>query len=302
MSGATQNVDGCAVCGSAGMYLSCSEFGPEWQASGETSCGVCKLANTAISGATVICKHYRYLGDPTSCCLGNVPAAGTSCDPAYQLQSTLCTTPMTTYCGINDNVISDSKCAQWGLAQPAAYNNLMYDFCAVQSNYDNPACKAWASSNTAMNDVPVQNWCSRATNAGKPFCACVNSKLKDPKYGINPVCVDGACIAGGYITSNMRAIQCPEIVNCTQQTTINNAGVSIGNTVPIEQNCGNTAQKPAQTPGQKPVQTPVPAVKPPQKATPPAVIAKGPPGIILFLVFFFVMVIAAIILYLPDNI
>ncbi len=119
------------------------------------------------------------------------------------------------------------------------------DMCAVSDNLSLPVCKARCLANQGSCDAQASSWC--ATHPTDVFCACLTSKIADVKYGINPKCVDAACMQPGvYLSSASNATQCPSIVNCSIQQNIKNTGVMIGTSVTLEQNCsgGGTVTPP----------------------------------------------------------
>jgi hypothetical protein len=56
----------------------------------------------------------------------------------------------------------------------------------------------------------------------------------------NPLCVDSKCIATGYATTNMKNTTCPTVIDCSVKATLENSGISIGQSIPIRQNCGDS--------------------------------------------------------------
>jgi hypothetical protein len=121
----------------------------------------------------------------------------------------------------------------------AICTNAMAGFCGVPSNISNDMCKTWCRNNTAYCDASVRSYC--ASNPNDSYCTCVLSKAGDPKYGVNPLCVDKKCMDTGYATTNMKNTQCPNVINCTVKNQLINSGVVISNNIQTDQNCGNEA-------------------------------------------------------------
>lgn len=101
-------------------------------------------------------------------------------------------------------------------------------------------CKIWCRDNPAVCDDAVTKWCADPAHSADPYCACINSAANNPAMGINPKCVDAACIRSGYLTSGMSATACPDLVTCNVQNYLNNSGVQMSSGVTPEQNCGGS--------------------------------------------------------------
>ncbi len=122
------------------------------------------------------------------------------------------------------------------------------NYCAV--NMDKAMCQSWARANQNIADPIVNAFCK--INPSSPFCACINSKATG--FGINPKCVDKSCLDTGYLTANMQSANCPSIVSCNIYANLQNSGISMAQSIPIEQNCGTSSN---------PVITPIPVIIPP---------------------------------------
>lgn len=109
-------------------------------------------------------------------------------------------------------------------------------YCTGAGGLNDEYCKSWCRSNPTVCDNAVIAWC--ASHPSDPYCTCVRSRASS--VGANPKCVDRDCIVSGYQTSSMRLAQCPNIIDCTLKLAIENSGVNIGTTIPVQQNCGNT--------------------------------------------------------------
>jgi hypothetical protein len=133
---------------------------------------------------------------------------------------------------------TSSQCAEYGLSSTTSSQclNTMATYCTKPENITDPMCKTWCRSNTAYCDAAVRSYC--ATNPTDSYCSCINSKVDDPRYGLNPLCVDKQCMDYGYATTNMRNTQCPSVINCTVKNQLVNSGVVFSNNVATDQNCG----------------------------------------------------------------
>lgn len=109
----------------------------------------------------------------------------------------------------------------------------MANYCSQQSNVGSAECKIWCKQYPQFCDAAVANYC--VTNPNDPYCSCINS----PAKGIAK-CVDSACLNSGYIPTNMANTACPDVVTCTVQANMANAGKSLVQTIPVEQNCGGS--------------------------------------------------------------
>jgi hypothetical protein len=104
----------------------------------------------------------------------------------------------------------------------------------------NASCRKWANENRDLATPAVMEFCRK--NPTDPFCTCINSKVNGSGLGVNPACIDAACIQTGFKTSNMMT-PCPPIYNCEQVNNITNMGVQISSTANTELNCGGTITK-----------------------------------------------------------
>lgn len=241
----TVTVAGCGACGSQDTWGPgvCSGLGQGWIYDGGNGCGSCGLGGTAVAGMQVKCKYSSYSGSPQSCCTNDNK---NGCDPSWVPSNSACSSTMQNYCSMQEirtplgvlpgtDPISDPKCQEWMGAQPTVADPIWVSYCA--NKLDKQECKDWCSSQTGGQcDTIVTNWCK--TNPSDPYCACINSSVQDPKYGINPKCVDANCIKSGFITQNMRITACPDLTNCDVQAKVINSGISMAN-IQISPNCGN---------------------------------------------------------------
>ncbi len=251
MSGEIRYSSACGACGPAVKAVaSCvGEFGDEWEYTDYGSCNDCgfncvsfgALGTACTAGTRAKCKHISYLGNKTSCCLGDGPGiAKYTCNPAYTVSNPVCDDTYATYCAAGDRIIKDPKCVNWRNIRPAQSAQTLQQYCTkhLGAQECREWCKAQADAGNGVCDVDVQSWCN--SHPSDPYCACIKSPLQDPRYGINPKCNDRKCIDGGYITQNMRNTNCPDITNCEVQTAMMNSGVQLSG-VTINQSCGKSS-------------------------------------------------------------
>lgn len=143
----------------------------------------------------------------------------------------------------------------------------MLDYCTVAGGMGTPQCQSWCRANPAKCDNAVIKYC--ASNPTDPFCTCILSPAQT-KGLVNPKCIDRKCLDTGYVTSNMLSTNCPSMVTCSITAALANSGLILSNTIPIQQNCGNTTvvAPPPVKPG-VPVVIPPPVVAPPVMLVPP---------------------------------
>lgn len=185
---------------------------------------------------------------------------------------------------------------QCGEYQPgtATCTASMAKYCSYSNNISDPKCKRFCSDNSAACDSAVIAYCS--THAGDPYCSCINSKANDPRYGVNPLCIDSACIATGYATTNMKRTPCPTVINCDVKNTLVNSGVVVSQSIPVTQNCGNNTGGPTNPQGTvTTTYQPPPTVNAPSVGVLQNMKAFMGAHIILMLMLLFVIIIAIVI-------
>jgi len=247
----TKYTSACGACGPAvSAIASCAgEFGPEWVFDGPGECNMCQfnctdfgfLGTACTVGTKAKCRRVSYLGDKTSCCLGNGTGNADkriTCDPALGPASVQCNPAYTAYCAVGDRIMSDPKCIAWKNQQPGAARATIQNYCV--NNIGDPRCRAWCSNVAAAGDgtcdTAVRAWCE--LNPADQYCACIKSPLQNPKLGVNPKCNDAKCLAGGYLTQNMMMTACPDITDCSILIPMSNSGVQLAG-VNVTQTCGN---------------------------------------------------------------
>jgi len=109
----------------------------------------------------------------------------------------------------------------------------MSKYCGNPANASTAECKIWCKQYPQYCDAAVTEYC--IINPNDPYCSCITS----PAQGIAK-CVDNTCLTSGYVPTNMLNVKCPDVVNCTVQAALANAGRAISQSIPIQQNCGNT--------------------------------------------------------------
>lgn len=221
------------ACGSGGVWgpAACStQFGSEVDYAGEASSnGLCVAK----------CQKTRYAGKTDECCILGESVQG-SCDPNQN-----CDQILGQYCKYGDNVLSAPACNRWVNKNSANSAEVMLPW--AKANITNTDAQAWLQNNKAVADPIVQAWCATPAGASSSFCSCINSKLAGSKLGINPRCVDAACMLSGYITQSMAQANCPDITNCEVQNTLINSGVALGVAVNSTQNCTSSPSSPTDT-------------------------------------------------------
>lgn len=233
-----------------------------------------------LLGACAACKHSRYLGDKYSCCLNNGPnGSKKTCDPTLNASNNLCDSTYKDYCK-GSKILNDKKCINWRNLRPTAAHETIKSYCL--NNLDDIKCQEWCKiSGNGICDNAILDYCE---NNDDPFCSCVNSKLQNPKFGVNPKCLDQDCIRHGYLTQNMKNANCPDIVNCEIQAKLNNSGVNLANFT-INQNCGSKSIDNNETSSTDINTTPMPTSLASKLIKPP---------IIYVLIFIFVVFVALI--------
>ncbi len=177
------------------------------------------------------------------------------------------------------------SCGQY-VPGSSACTNIMVEYCA--SHLGEPKCQTWCKNNSTICDPYAVNYCD--ANPGNPFCSCI----KSPAYGvsnINPKCVDRACLTTGYLTTAMQNTTCPAQIDCRIQATLNNTGIILSNTIPIQQNCGG-----GPTPNPQP--TPIPS---PQHTQVEPTIPDSNSILLILLILLFVLTAITIAWFAYDD-
>lgn len=108
-------------------------------------------------------------------------------------------------------------------------------YCANPASLGDQNCRTWCANNPTVCDSAVMQYCGMHPN--DVFCGCITSQAA-VRGIVNPKCVDRKCLNGGYLTAAMQSGQCPSIISCDIKLTLDNSGVEIGSSIPIQQNCG----------------------------------------------------------------
>ena len=149
-----------------------------------------------------------------------------------------------------------SQCGKY-IPGSAACNTTLSQYCA--NNMNTAACQQYCRANSAVCDSYVATYCDR--NPSDPYCACIKSPAQ-VKNIVNPKCADGKCLSTGYLTTAMQNSNCPSIVDCSIQTSLQNNGVLLSYSVPVAQNCGAPPTTPPVKPPVKPPVTTPPVTTP----------------------------------------
>jgi len=155
-------------------------------------------------------------------------------DSASSMQVVPITPTLETQINCCNGTSSAYQCGKY-VPGSATCTDSMTQWCSTHMS--DPKCKSWCTNNTAICDPFAQTYCDQ--NPTDPYCACIKSPAKGIG-GVNPKCIDAACLAGGYLTTAMKNTNCPSIIDCSIKTTLENTGIIFSNTTPIQQNCGNT--------------------------------------------------------------
>ncbi len=143
-------------------------------------------------------------------------------------------------------------------------------------------CRDWASKNPGTADDMVTTWCK--THPSDPFCSCILSPVQT-KMIVNPKCIDAQCLLGGYQTLGMKQTACPSVVTCNMQIDARNSGTQLATSIPVEQNCGANSTTSMNTKSTDTTNNYTgAAANQPSMST----------GVILFLVFLFMLLIAVV--------
>jgi hypothetical protein len=143
-----------------------------------------------------------------------------------------CNPSMMKYCSKNPNIANSDICNEWYLENPTFKAQIMKTICTKPENMAYPQCREWCKQNPGECDNIATEFCK--TYSANPFCTCLTSPVK--KY--NPACVDSECIKSGYITSSMKALKCPDVVDCQTQLDLKSSGRIISLGTSVEQRCG----------------------------------------------------------------
>lgn len=144
--------------------------------------------------------------------------------------------------GIN----SGSQCGKY-VSGSAACATTLSQYCSTHMN--EAECQSYCRARPEVCDSYVNTYCN--SHPTDPFCACIRSPAQ-VKGIVNPKCVDSKCLTTGYLTTAMKNTNCPSIVDCSIQTSLQNNGVLLSYTVPVQQNCGGGGAIPVKPPAQQP--------------------------------------------------
>lgn len=164
----------------------------------------------------------------------------------------------------------------------------------VSETSDQNVCAEWWKSGVACDNY-MNSYCS--INQNDSACSCLNSPVK--KY--NPLCIDGTCLRNAaYVSQNMMALPCPNIVDCSIVFDLQNVGRdTIFTDAQIKQACGTPDETPVTPPTQQPSQPSHSPAEPSQPTQPSyqdqTAIWQDPT--FLFILFLLIWVIAFGIIY-----
>lgn len=274
----------CFFCGSGKDGNGCNSlYGPEYTFSHEEGpCGVCgfNCVGTACTvGTKTQCKKIQYTGNKTQCCLGLPPTGypSSTCDPDFNPISDTCFNTLANFCSIGDNIFKNSACKLWAIKNPENAFSIKKTFCNPSLIGSNQDCRNFViNSSGKLDDTMVANYCQ--TNPNDDLCSCISSEIPCPnKFDTN-------CIKkGGYKTTDMSTVTCPNILNCNQFLTLSPGAQAVATNV--EQNCNSDPNKP--------VSTPVP--------TSTSLNIFNNKLILIFLLFLIIIIISIIIIFYRNN-
>lgn len=115
------------------------------------------------------------------------------------------------------------------------------EYCALTTTLGTPYCANYCTNGKC--DTAMTTYCKTSKGLTDPRCSCINSAASDPSIGINPKCIDSKCLSTGYLTTNMIQTNCPNIINCNQQVSINNAGLQLRSDVNVSSDCNENKQE-----------------------------------------------------------
>ena len=222
----------CGICGPGIINTdNCSEYGNEWSYDSPGPCGACNVLGTFAN-----CKKTRYTGSMEQCCLNKKPDGypNVTCNPNLNNLAPSCSPIVQSYCSSGDKIFTDPICQQW------AANNLNQAFimkktyCSPDKIKSDQNCRNWVTSSDVqgkIDDIMVLKYCQ--TNPKDSLCTCIMSEMTCPnKFDTN-------CIRqGGYKSSDMMNVTCPNVMNCNQFLGLSPNSQAIATNV--QQNCSST--------------------------------------------------------------
>jgi hypothetical protein len=172
--------------------------------SGDEQCGLCPFnygndcGNSGLAGHRGGVKRIAYLGDQTRCCIANIGGQNTSkidtitnttCKPNDYTNpgSSYCSNTYTDYCA-GSNIVDNPECKKLSTSNAAVYNKLMTDYCNTDdSNASNTQCIDWCQNNssscTQLNNITN---CQKYGISGDTCSpqAIIDIKTKCQNYGM----------------------------------------------------------------------------------------------------------------------
>lgn len=235
--GTVLSAPGCGDC-ATGNPTNCSGLGPEYGSTGGyTTCGSCQYWDglSWVIGNTMQCRKNQYLGNSQACCAGLSPPGypNETCNPNYSPSNPQCTSILQPICDYNDHIFSKSYCKEWGLANPSLGFEAKKNYCSslnLPFANSSPQCAQFVQSSSAQGklDTMMTKYCKNYPS--DPLCSCINSPLPCPNK------FDKNCIQNnGYLTYSMINTNCPNIMNCSQFTSLSPGAQAIATNV--QQNC-----------------------------------------------------------------
>lgn len=218
-----------------------------------------KLTNFSFS-----CRNFANMTNigknPLNCCSG----IDTSQDCQDVKQYLNCPAKLKTYCGTNDNIMSDNICqtavGNKTIGEQDA-NSLRFAWCSQGSNFANQHCLDLCNATTGIDDNKMTNngenlkqqcnalysqKCADPANQtahGTDICSCSLPWTSYPGYALlakipgapqSPQCYFAQCRSKGYLDKPVAAYSCPQ---CIQNQLIDVKNASNVNLQNISQSC-----------------------------------------------------------------
>lgn len=169
---------------------------------GDEQCGLCPFnygndcGNSGFAGHRGGVKRINYLGDPDRCCIANIggqnvskidTASNTTCRSDYtNPSSSQCGNTYMNYCS-DSNIVTNPECKKLSTSNTAVYNKLMTNYCNTDGNVSDSTCIDWCKTNstscTKLNNITDCEKYGISSDTCSPQ-AIVDIKTKCQKYGM----------------------------------------------------------------------------------------------------------------------
>jgi hypothetical protein len=186
------------------------------------------------------------------------------------------------------------------------------EYCNRDGDHVEDKCVDFFKNKNKEADGVMRRYCARPENKDRPACNCLNSPVMSVEGGkYNPACIDPKCINGGYQTTNMTSLACPNVVDCRTQLAIQDVGGSVAlDRVNVSQNCGNTTSGPAGSSGSSGSSVQAPSVQAPAVQAPSVQAPSAPPTLRrsswsllkIIIAILIVMQLGGLVIFMDDGI